>query len=172
MTLPELRNRFNARFECQVSESALHMMCLRRGIQAGGDGRFVPGHATWNKGIYMRNSRRTEFKKGNKPQNHLPVGSERVAKDSIIQIKIAEPNKWRSKHSLIYEREHGPIPKSHVVIFLDGDKRNFDPANLFCVSRSELVRLNEQRYSKQHPEIKPALINLVKIEVSARELSK
>lgn len=172
MALPELRNRFNAHFECQLSEDALHMTCLRKGIQAGGNGRFAQGHATWNKGMYMRNSKRTEFKKGNKPVNYLPVGSERIAKDNIVQVKISDPNVWRSKHSVIWEKEHGPIPKGHVVIFADGNKRNFDPANLVCVSRSELIRLNEQRYSKQHPEIKPALINLVKIEVRARELSK
>ena len=38
---------------------------------------------------------------------------------------------WQSKHSLLWEQHHGrKVPKGHIVMFADGDRRNFDINNL------------------------------------------
>ena len=77
------------------------------GISSGLNGQFVKGQIPPNKGKKMspemyEKCKTTMFKKGNIPQNHRPVGSERVAKDGYMQIKVAEPNKWQQKNVYIY----------------------------------------------------------------------
>ena len=84
----------------------------------------------------------TMFAKGNVPPNHRPVGSERISKDGYIEVKVAEPNKWRLKQRVVYEETKGKIPEGCPKIFLDGNKRNFDIDNLRCITRSELLYLN------------------------------
>ena len=106
----------------------------------------------------------TEFKPGNRPGNALPVGTERIRKDGITEIKHAEPNQWRSKHALIYEQHHGPIPNGFVVIFADSNRMNFALDNLVLVTRAELARLNQQHYRQEKPELKPAVLALVRLE--------
>ena len=59
-----------------------------------------------------------------------------------MEVKIAEPNKWRGKHVILWEQEHGPRPKGHKVIFADGNHRNFTPENLILVSNGELLIMN------------------------------
>ena len=44
---------------------------------------------------------------------------------------------------MVWEQANGPIPKSSVVIFGDGNKTNFDLDNLLLVKRCQLVRMNK-----------------------------
>ena len=66
----------------------------------------------------------------------------RMSKDGYIEVKVAEPNKWRLKQRVVYEEAKGKIPEGCTIIFLDGNKRNLDIDNLRCVTRSELLYLN------------------------------
>ena len=77
------------------------------------------------------------------PQTWKPVGTETVRADGYTWVKVAEPNKWREKHKIIWEAAYGQAPKSHAVIFADGDKQNIMLENLILVSRAQLVRLNQ-----------------------------
>lgn len=99
------------------------------------DGKKMP------KEVYEK-VKHTMFAKGNVPPNHRPVGSERISKDGYIEVKVAEPNKWRLKQRVVYEEAKGKIPEGCTIIFLDGNKRNFDIDNLRCITRSELLYLN------------------------------
>ena len=83
----------------------------------------------------------------------MPVGTERTNTDGYVEIKIADPNKWKGKHRIIWEETHGPIPKGHVVIFADGNRRNFDPDNLLLVSRAQLARMNQTHLIKNDAEL-------------------
>src|SRR3989304_4506563 len=57
-----------------------------------------------------RNSPATEFKPGNLPQTGVSVGTERVRK-GYVEIKVAEPNVWRPRGHLAWERAHRrPLP--------------------------------------------------------------
>ena len=115
-------------------------------LDSGLTGQFVKGQESWNKGnkgVCAEGCKRTWFEKGHIPKNHRQVGSERINVDGYTEIKVAEPNKWRLKHNVIWEQYHGPIPKSHCILFGDGDKQNLDIDNLILVSRKQLVRLNQ-----------------------------
>jgi len=99
-------------------------------IFSGLTGHFEKGHIPQNKGKKMKPEQYkkcagTMFKKGHIPHNHRPVGSERIGKDGYIEIKVAEPKKWKGKHVKIYEDYHGPVSKGCKVIFLDKNNRNF-----------------------------------------------
>jgi len=113
-------------------------------IPNGRDTRFKKGQVAHNKGKYCRHSQASEFKKGNVPANHRPTGSTRTSVDGYIEIKVAEPRKWRQLHRVVWEESYGPVPKGHVVIFGDGNKQNVTLENLLLVTRSELARLNQR----------------------------
>ncbi|WP_233095998.1 HNH endonuclease signature motif containing protein [Alicyclobacillus sp. SO9] len=84
----------------------------------------------------------------------MPVGSERVNADDYVDIKIADPNRWRGKHLIVWEEYHGRhVPKGHVVIFGDRNRRNFDPDNLILVSRAQLAVMNKQGLIQDHAEL-------------------
>lgn len=123
--------------------------------------QFTKGHIPANKGkkmtaeTYSKVSR-TMFSKGHTPWNHHEVGSERVNKDGYIEVKVAEPNKWKAKHRLIWEELHGPIKKGYNVQFRDGNPKNVAPENLYLISRQEQMRDQNSlmaRYPKELQDI-------------------
>jgi hypothetical protein len=169
--LTELTQRFNARFGASLEKRAIASTCKRYHIESGRDGRFKPGHVGYVAPKGTRSSQATEFKKGNKPKNYLPVGSKRINGDGYHETKIADPKKWKGDHILLWEQHFGPVPKGQCIIFIDGDKSKVEIDNLAMVSRGELGVLNKRRFSSQHNELKPALITLTKLEVLANKLS-
>lgn len=154
-TLKEFQRLFNEKFNLNVSEQSIENAKRRYNIKSGlTGGQFCKGHTPANKGKkwseYMskegqESSLRTTFKKGNIPHNHRPVGSERITKDGYIEIKVQEPNKWKLKHRMLYEKEYGVIPKGHKLIFADGNKLNLDLDNLILVSSSEELIMNRNK---------------------------
>jgi hypothetical protein len=70
----------------------------------------------------------------------LPVGTKRVRK-GYVEIKVAEPNVWRPRGHLAWERAHRrPLPSGWVIRRQDGDMANDDPSNLDAISRAENLR--------------------------------
>ena len=51
-----------------------------------------------------------------------------------------------SLHRYIYEYHHGKIPDNHTVIFIDGNRNNFDIDNLFVITMSELKHKSRFNY--------------------------
>jgi hypothetical protein len=141
----ELIELFYERFNVQLSFNQIKSFIGNRKLNTGRTGRFSKGHTPFNKGKKGSGGwAPTQFKKGNLPHNYRPVGTERVNGDGYVDIKIADPNKWKGKHILIWEQHNGPVPKGHAVIFGDGDNRNFDLDNLILVSRKQLLVLNRK----------------------------
>lgn len=146
-------------------------------ISSGLTGRYEKGHVPNNKGKKMSKEqygkcKRTMFRKGNIPHNHRPIGSERINVCGYTEVKVEEPNKWRPKHQVVWEREYGKIPKQHVIIFADGNKQNFDLDNLVCVSRQELVRLNNNQMTLTNKEVTQTYIGIVKLQIAIADKKK
>ena len=136
------------------------------------NGRFSKGMTPWNKGLsYQPNNKETRFKKGHITSNYRQVGEERINIDGYIEIKVAEPNKWRLKHRVIYEKHHGEIPKDHVVIFADGNKMNFKIDNLVLISRYQLLVLNKNNLIKNETELTKAGINVANIIIQLNNIN-
>lgn len=143
--VPDLTDMFNARFQTELKKTQIRAFIKNNGLKSGIVTRFNPGHKPANKGMpkTWAGGEETQFKKGNLPHNYVPVGSERVNGDDYVDIKIADPNRWRGKHLVVWEQCNGrSVPKGYAVIFGDRDRRNFDLDNLILVSRAQLAVMN------------------------------
>lgn len=138
------------------------------GVSRGLAQRFAKGITPWNAGMKGwqagGKAAETQFRKGNKPQTWKPVGSERADKDGLLVRKVSDTGvkrtDWQPVHVVVW-REHGnEIPPGHVVIFRDGNNRNFAIENLECVSRAELMRRNS--ITRFPPELRSAMTALRK----------
>lgn len=91
----------------------------------------------------IERTKATRFTKGHIPKNHRPVGYERVSrKDGYISVKVAEPNKFRLKHHIVWEKHYGPIKKGENIQFKDGNPQNCNIDNLYLISRKEQMLEN------------------------------
>lgn len=173
-TNAEITKMFNKRFNLDLSKKAISGTRKRFGFLTGSDGRFEKGRIPVNKGLkkYWEGGEETQFKKGHKPHNWVPIGSERISKDGYIQIKIQEgkfQHNWRGKHILVWEAHNGPLPKGHSIVFGDGDNRNFDISNLILVTRAQLLYLNRHSLIKNNVEITKIGVALAKIDKKLNE---
>lgn len=95
-------------------------------------GKFQPG---------KHYSPETQFQKGGKAHNRLPVGTIRVRtqKDDGKRqwIKVKEPDSWTLLAKYIWIQNNGPIPKGKVIHHKDDDKMNDVIENLACLTRKE-----------------------------------
>lgn len=113
--------------------------------------RFVKGTIPPNKGLrrpgwHRGRMKETQFKKGHRPHTWKPIGTEKVDSDGYLRRKLTDtgypPRDWVAIHRINWEAVHGPIPKGHMVIFRDGNKRNVAVENLECISFREQMRRN------------------------------
>ncbi len=123
---------------------------MRPGSRRGEPKRFKPGHIPFNKGkkgwSAGGRSVKTRFKKGHRPQTWVPIGSKRITKGDILQIKVTDtgytPHDWKSVHSLLWEAHNGPVPEGHIVVFRNKNTRDIRIENLECITRAENMRRN------------------------------
>lgn len=122
---------------------------------------FQKGHIPQNKGkkmppeVYAKVAR-TMFKKGGTPVNHREVGSERVNVDGYVEIKVAEPNKWRLKSRVVWEQAYGEIPPGSNIQFKDHNPLNLSLDNLYIITRAEQMKTQNSliaRYPKELADV-------------------
>lgn len=146
-THKEIAEEFNAKFGGNETAATIKGLTYRHGFKSGRTGRFKPGNVPPNKGLkgFSAGGRsvETQFKKGCVPVNKKPIGSERIDTDGYLLVKVAEPNKWRPKHNVIWEEANGKRPSNHVIRFRDGNKSNVKLDNLVLVSLAENGILNK-----------------------------
>ena len=148
----ELCDRLNEKFKTNHSLNRVKRFKYNHKLNSGLTGRFKKGHTTFNKGLKqtdfmsdeaIERTKKTRFKKGLKSHNKKPLGSERICtKDGYIIVKVGEPDAWKHKHRVVWEKVNGPIPEGHKIVFLDGDKNNISIDNLKIVSSGALAIVN------------------------------
>lgn len=155
----KITQMFNAEFNLNLKISQVRAACHNRGFTNGIDCRFRQGHVPANKGKKgIGGWEPTQFKPGHIPVNYRPVGSERIDRDGYIIVKTADPNIWRPKHVVAWEKEHGPRPKGMVLLFLDRNKQNVDLDNLRLVSRQQMAILNKRKLLQKDKAINESAI--------------
>lgn len=164
----ELCEKFNLVFGTDLTLTQIKKTRARHGFLTGRDGRFYPGMKKLA-GSGAKKANRGSFKKGTTPHNQQPIGTEVLRpREDLIYTKIAEPNKWQSKHSIIWERHHKrKVPDGHMITFADGNRRNFDISNLRLVSRGDMAVFNKRGYSHADAEIRPTLLLATQVDVLA-----
>ena len=169
--IPELRKIVTAKFGDVLTQEQLKSFLSRRHIiRFENHGRFEKGHVPANKGKKMpaevyEKSKRTMFRKGHQPASHREVGSERINVEGYVEIKVAEHRRWQLKHRVIYENYHNVKLKStDVVIFLDGNKQNFDIENLALIDRGINASMNRDHMRFDDAEITRTEVNIAKLK--------
>jgi len=147
MIAEELTTLINKTFETSFTVNQIRAFKKNNKLSSGLSLRFAKGQISWNKGKkkYWIGGEETQFKKGYTPHNYLPVGTERINSDGYVDIKIADPNKWKAKQILVWEKHNGPVPEGGCIIFGDKNRRNFDINNLILVTNSQLLTLNHKK---------------------------
>ena len=174
----EIVDLMNKRFkERNFTDSQIKGAISRYKLNTGFTGRFSKGHIPANKGIkgvIYEGCKKTWFKKGQEPINYRPVGSERTNVEGYIEIKVADPNKWRLKHQVIWEEHNGKIPKGYSVLFADKDRTNLNIDNLVLVSRAQLLKMNQHNLIRENAEITKtgAIIASLYLKIGEKERNK
>ena len=177
----ELAEMFNQHFNTNITAKEIAYFRRNNKLKSGLTGQFKKGNIAHNKGKkqieYMsqesiEKTKETRFKKGNKPKNYRPVGSERITKDGYIEVKVADPNKWETKNKIIYKQYYGDIPKGHKVIYADGNKLNNDINNLILVSDNEELIMNKYKLRTENIELTKTGYLIAKVIDKTNELNK
>jgi transposase len=156
MSYEDLSTLLDEHFGTSTTASRIGELCRRHGFSNGIDRRFSEGHSV--------NLGRTF-------DHALPDGSEMVNIAGYIMVK--HDGKWRTKHSVIWEQAHGQsVPKEHIIVFGDNDKRNFNVDNLHCVSRPEMAILISRKLRSDDPELAQAGVALAKLYAKINERKK
>lgn len=144
-TSNEVATLMNAKFGLSLIASQIKNYRKNHSLHSGLTGHFPKGNIPFNKGKKFPNMppNSGQFKKGSKPPNWVPVGTIRYTTDGYPKRKIAEPNVWEYCQRAEWEKYNGPIPKGHSIVFLNGDKTNWDISNLACLSKNEVARMNQ-----------------------------
>lgn len=167
-TLPrrKLTALFNEFFDRDVSCENIKRLCLRNGWKTGRTGRFEPGNVP-HPNARPKGPNKTSFKKGNRPHNWKPVGSERVNVEGYIEIKIAEPNVYELKHRVVWAEKYGPIDSKTIIRFIDNNRQNVALENLEAVTSKEHLILNKNNYKDLPNELKPTMKIIAKLEAAS-----
>ena len=175
-TLQQITDRLNARFGTRFSTHAVNGACTRLSIRSERDTRFKPGARPWNHKQRIKQqpgSMRTQFQPGTRICR-VPIGSYRQDPKGYWKLKVSDTapagysrRDWRYVHHLTYIAHHGPIPRGHIVIFLDGDNTNcLDPDNLICIDRHTHAMTNQMSEPSDAPEIRRLVIHTAKVRAA------
>jgi len=152
---------YNKAFKLGLKKSAAFMAGpearrLRADNSGGIPFRYPKGHVPLNKGLRRPGwgpgrMKETQFKKGRRSgqsaRNWMPIGAERLI-DGYRYRKVSDvPNvaytvNWKPVHVLLWVKRRGKIPRSHALVFRNGDRADIRLGNLKLVHRSELMRQN------------------------------
>ena len=132
--------------------------------------KFGTNKLEGNLKVHCNRDLKLKITKTDKSLHHSPKyseGHEIFHKNSgYIFVKSSDRNAiYITKQRYIYEKAHGKIPKGYSVIFLDGDRTNFDLDNLMCIPNGYIRAVMHQRYSpfiRKHEDIP----NDIKIKVN------
>lgn len=174
-SLSKITALVNDEFGTEFTERQLKNFRENNHLSSGLTGRFEKGHVPPNKGKkgwHAPGSEKGWFRKGNEPWNKLPVGSEIMDSNGYIKIKVAEPNVWEFKHKMVWEKHNGKVPPGHVITFLDGNKMNFEPANLSLISTAENAVLNFTRLRCASSELMETGIAIAKLKLKVAAITR
>lgn len=168
----EIQEAFIKRFGWNITLHQVKSAIGRYKLNTGRTGHFEKGHIPANKGkkgVCAKGCEKSWFKKGNIPQNHRPVGSERINVEGYVEIKVAEPNIWKLKHRVLWEQEKGVLKKGDIITFLDGNKQNVTIENLTKINQRENAIINNKLKRTGDAAIDEAIITIARLELAIND---
>ena len=167
----EILDLMNEKFEYNFKLSQIESAIKRYGYNTGFNGQFQKKQKSWNKGTKgLTGPNKTSFQKGCKPWNKKEIGSERIDSNGYILMKVKEPNVWKLKHRVLYEKYHNiKLTQDDVVIFADQNKLNLEKDNLILINKSQLLRMNHEKLIFHDKELTKAGSNIAKLIMKVSE---
>lgn len=185
----EMAEMCNEKFGTNWTAAGMKQFRQRHGIKSGVTGWFQKGHAPGNKGKkleeYVKDPERvewirsrisaTQYKKGNKPYNELPVGSIVVIDGYKLYKKQMEGTRWQCwepLHRVVWRKHNGPIPEDGMIIFKDGNKMNCDISNLILITKRENAVMNKMGLRSEDPDLTETGVNIARLRLAAKDAKK
>ena len=177
----EMAEMVNEKFGTNFTQTMMKQFRQRHGIKSGLTGWYQRGHAPGNKGKkleeYVGEERAaeikkrisaTQFKKGERPVNEMPVGSIVVNSDGYKlrkkQMTGSLWERWEFLHRAVWVEHYGPIPEDKMVSFRDSNPLNCDIENLMLISRSENAKINRRGLRFEDPDLTDAAVQMIRLE--------
>jgi hypothetical protein len=154
----KLANLVNETFNLLISARQMKIWKRNHGLSSGlkGSEGMTPVNKG-TKGLYNVGGNKTSFKPGQEPHNYKPIGYERIDRDGYILVKVSDKGpwhkRWRHKHKVVWEKENGPIPPGHKILFADQNRQNLALDNLILVTNKQLSTLNKKGLLTKHPDL-------------------
>lgn len=138
---------FNQMFRKQVTSGALRQHCESIGIYSENQYQFG-NKLAWNKAELL---------------------TERVDSRGNVIIKVSDSEHgWVNKARYIYEQAFGKIPKDHQVVFLDGNKQNFELSNLYCIPVQYMLMMNRNHWFTTNRDLTLTAIKLCELNYTSK----
>ena len=183
----EMAERVKELFGYEMTPTCMKQFRQKHGIKSGVTGWYRKGHPPGTKGKTLEEIckndpeklarvRATQFKKGDRPVNELPVGSIVVNSDGYKlrkkQMEGTLRERWEFLHRAVWEEHNGPIPKGMVVTFKDSNKLNCDIDNLVLISKGENCTLTRLGLRFEDPDLTETGISIVKLKQATAKAQK
>lgn len=184
----EMSRMIKEKFDFDYSPTAVKQFRQRWGIRSGVTGWYQKGHPPGTKGKTLEEIckgdpdklarvKATQYKKGQKPQNELPLGTiTKTTNGYVIRKKAMEgsfEDRWEYMHRVVWEEHHGPVPDGSMIIFKDGNKENYDISNLMLISRSITGAMAKAGYyAITDPELKEAAAKVAELKVKTNKIKR
>lgn len=168
-----MRNRYTKEFEDFIRENAskynreeLRQLVQKKyGVEISKDSfrRYLNRHKI--KALYnIVNNVREVYK--------CPIGAEQITKDGVF-IKIAQPDKWRRKSRVMYEKYHNcKLKDDEYIVFLNQNNQDFSKENLIKSSRKEIAYLHNNKTFSSDPELTKLGLLAAKLMIKTKEMVK
>ena len=135
------------KFKIEVSKNALKCFLRKHNIEA----RYID---------FKENMVRSTAKH--------KIGAERMTKDGIL-IKVAQPNVWRRKSRVMYEKYHNcKLKNDDYIVFLNGNRNDFSKENLYKSTNREKCYVHNWGTFSKNPELTKTGILSARLVIKAK----
>lgn len=98
-----------------------------------------------------------------------PVGTERITSEGVF-VKVAQPDKWRRKSRVMYEKYHNcKLNDEDYIVFLNQDNTDFRKQNLIKSSRKEIAYLHNNKTFSSNPKLTELGILSARLTIKAND---
>lgn len=174
-TAQELAELINQTFSMNLTADQIKAVRARLKIKSGLTGYFPKGHTPQNKGrkgYCAPGCEKGWFQKGQRSWNHAEVGDEAWTTDGYLKVKIAEPNIWKHKHVLEWEKHNGKVPEGFMLTFRNGDHADCSVENLTLITKAENSIMNNQHLRSENAELTDSGIFLARLKNKISKVEK
>ena len=183
----EMAAMVNEKFGTDFSQTMMKQFRQRHGIKSGVTGWYRKGNPPANKGKkleeYIKDPERvkeikkklkaTQFRKGDRPANEMPVGAIVVNsygyKLRKKQMQGTQWERWEFLHRAVWEEQFGPVPDGMVVTFKDGNRLNCEISNLMLATKGEMAVMTKKGYKFEDPDLTETALHMVRLQICANK---